>query len=50
MGTMEQATATFERNIEEKTGAAIPVWIERIAAAGLARHGQMVAWLKREHS
>ena len=50
MGTMEQATTTFERNIEEKTGAAIPVWIERIAAAGLAKHGQMVAWLKSEHS
>jgi hypothetical protein len=50
MGTMEQATATFERNIEEKTGAAIPVWIKRLAAAGIAmRHGPMVAWLKAEH-
>jgi hypothetical protein len=46
---MEQAVATFERNIEEKSGAPIRTWIERIAAQGLAKHGQMVAWLKTEH-
>jgi hypothetical protein len=49
MGTIDQAIATFERNIEEKTGAPIPSWIERIAAEGLVRHGQIVSWLKSEH-
>src|ERR1700744_1269311 len=49
MGSIEQAVATFERNIEKKTGASIPVWIERIAAQGFAKHGQIVAWLKSEH-
>jgi hypothetical protein len=49
MGTIDQAIATFERTIEEKTGAPIHDWIERLAAQGLAKHGQMVAWLKSEH-
>jgi hypothetical protein len=49
MGSVEQAVATFERNIEEKTGAPIRSWVERIASQGLVKHGQMVAWLKTEH-
>jgi len=49
MGSVEQAVATFERNIEEKTGASIQSWITQIAAQGLVKHGEIVAWLKSEH-
>lgn len=50
MGTIDQAVATFERNIEEKTGVTIQSWIKRIQAQGLVKHGQIVAWLKTEHA
>jgi hypothetical protein len=49
MASVAQAIANFERTIEEKSGASIPTWIERLAAQGLAKHGQMVTWLKSEH-
>ena len=49
MASVEQAVATFERNIEAQTGLSVGAWVERLRAAGLERHGQMVAWLKAEH-
>ena len=49
MATVDEATATFERNITAQTGRAVPAWVEAVHAQGLAKHGQVVAWLKAEH-
>jgi hypothetical protein len=49
MARVEDAIATFERNIETQTGRALSAWVEAVRAQGLPRHGQMVAWLKTEH-
>ena len=49
MATVDEATATFERNIAAQTGRAVPAWVEAVHAQGLARHGQVVAWLKEQH-
>ena len=49
MAKIEDAVATFERNIEAKTGRSVADWAALTAAQGLAKHGQMVAWLKAEH-
>ena len=40
MGTVNEAVATFERNIAAQTGRAVQA---------LTKHGQVVAWLKTEH-
>ncbi|WP_372786597.1 DUF5655 domain-containing protein [Phenylobacterium sp.] len=49
MASLEQAVATFERNIATQTGATVEDWIVRVRATDLARHGEMVAWLKSAH-
>ena len=49
MAGMSDAVATFERNIEAQTGRSVAAWVEAVQSAGLARHGEMVAWLKAEH-
>ncbi len=49
MATVDEATATFERNIAAQTGRAVPAWVEAVQAQGLTKHGQVVAWLKAEH-
>jgi hypothetical protein len=36
-------------NLEEKTGRSMPEWITVVEGAGLAKHGEIVAWLKAEH-
>lgn len=48
MGKIEDATATQLANIEARTGTTIAALIARLHAAGLEKHGQMVAWLKKE--
>jgi hypothetical protein len=48
MAKVEDAVASFERNIEAQTGRSVEVWAALVAAQGLAKHGQMVAWLKDE--
>ena len=51
MAQVSDAMASFERNIEAQTGRSVDGWIGALRGApGLARHGQMVAWLKSEHS
>jgi hypothetical protein len=50
MASVEDAVATFERNIEAQTGKSVAAWSEVIARQGLARHGQIVAWLKADHA
>jgi hypothetical protein len=49
MDKLEAARATFERNIETQTGRSVAAWAALAAQQGLARHGQMVAWLKAQH-
>ena len=49
MATMDEKTASFERNIEALTGRSVAAWVEAIQAQTLAKHGQIVAWLKAEH-
>ena len=49
MATVDEATASFERNIAAQTGRAVPAWVEAVQAQRLAKHGQVVAWLKAEH-
>jgi hypothetical protein len=49
MDKLEQARLTFERNIEAQTGRGVAAWAALVAGQGLARHGQMVAWLKDVH-
>ena len=49
MADVDAVIATFERNIEAKTGRAVSAWAELARGQGLEKHGQMVAWLKAEH-
>ena len=49
MATVEAAIATFERNIEAQTGKSVAAWADLARAEGLAKHGQIVAWLKADH-
>lgn len=49
MGKVEDAVATFERNIEAQTGRAVSGWVALVRAENLEKHGQMVAWMKSEH-
>ena len=49
MAGVDAAIATFERNIEAKTGRAVSAWVELVRSQGLEKHGQMVAWLKAQH-
>jgi hypothetical protein len=49
MATVEEGLQSQIRNIEAAYGRSIDEWIDLIAASGLQRHGQIVAWLKSEH-
>jgi hypothetical protein len=49
MASVQDAIATFERNIETQTGRSVTAWADLVRAEGLAKHGQMVAWLKGDH-
>jgi len=46
---LDQAEASMIRNLEEKTGKSLPQWIEVVRASGLAKHGEVVAFLKSRH-
>ena len=47
--TPEQQTQTMLANLPEKTGKPLQTWLRLIKAASLARHGQIVKFLKAEH-
>lgn len=51
--TPEQIKQSYYTNIEAKTGVSIPDWLNRIQAKlqakELARHSEIVNWLKAEH-
>lgn len=49
MNTVDQQLAIQIANIEKATGRTLAQWNALIAASGLKKHGQIVAWLKTEH-
>ena len=46
---MDDATKTMIANLEAKTGVTVAEWTTRIGRSGLAKHGELVSWLKSEH-
>lgn len=48
MGTVEAAQATQLANIEKRTGKSLAELSDIVAASGLAKHGEIVAMLKRD--
>lgn len=49
MGKVEDATATMIANLEAKTGKSMEAWVKIVQAQKLAKHGEMVAFLKSKH-
>ena len=49
MSSVDDATATMIANYPARTGRPLDAWVALIRASGLARHGEIVAMLKREH-
>src|SRR5262245_61193441 len=49
MATVEAGLQSQIRNIEATYGRSMDEWTGLIAATGLQRHGEIVAWLKTEH-
>jgi hypothetical protein len=49
MATIEEGLRSQLRNIEATYGRSIEAWLEIIRASGLARHGEIVTMLKRDH-
>ena len=45
----DPTTAKMEANIAEKTGRSVDDWTALAHAAGLAKHGEIVKFLKSEH-
>jgi hypothetical protein len=46
MATVDEAIASFERNIEAASGRCVAALAR---GSGLEKHGQILAWLKSEH-
>ena len=49
MSSLDDATRTQIANIERRTGRSMDELVALVAASGLEKHGQIVAWLKTEH-
>lgn len=45
----EEMLATMIANLAEKTGRTLEQWVASARQAELAKHGEIVQWLKREH-
>jgi hypothetical protein len=50
LATVEEALQSQVRNIEQRYGRSMDDWLGLIQAAGLARHAEILAWLKTQHS
>ncbi len=50
MADADAAAATMIANLEAKTGRSLDHWIVAARSSGHVKHGQLVAWLKAEHS
>lgn len=46
----EDGLASMIRNLEEKTGKSLDTWIATARGSGLAKHKEIVAFLKSEHA
>ena len=46
---VEDAIASFERNIEAQTGRSVQAWAAIVQQHDVGKHGAVVAWLKAEH-
>src|SRR5580704_11241372 len=49
MASVQDAIATMARNIETQTGRAVADWVALARGSGLAKHGEILKWLKAEH-
>ena len=49
MATPEEMAQTMINNMPEKTGKALEDWLVIVGASGLAKHGQIVKFLKTDH-
>lgn len=49
MATIDDATRTMIRNLEDKTGRSLADWAALARGSGHEKHGHIVAWLKGEH-
>ena len=50
MAAADQAQDTMRRNVQALTGVSVAEWKKRVRKQGLERHGDIVRWLKAEHS
>ena len=50
MGKVEDQTASMIANMPEKTGKTLEAWLKIVAKAKLAKHGEIVAMLKKDHA
>jgi len=48
MGTLDQAVETQLRNLQERSGLTLAALHAKLRASGLAKHGELRDWLKRE--
>ena len=46
MSTVDEQTATMEANLKAKTGKSVSDWVKVVNAAKLAKHGEIVKFLK----
>ena len=49
MGKIEDAEAAMKRNLEDKTGISFAMWVAMARKSNIAKHGEIVAYLKTEH-
>jgi len=49
MASVQDAIATMAKNIETQTGKSVTDWVALARATGLAKHGEILKWLKAEH-
>jgi predicted transport protein len=47
---MDKTVQTMMENLKEKTGKSLDEWKKEIAQQGLAKHGEIVKYLKETHS
>jgi len=47
--TPEQMTASMIENLQAKTGKNLAQWLDLAQSSKLAKHGELVKWLKGEH-
>jgi len=50
MGKVEDAMETMKQNLAGKTGKTLDAWVTLTKKQKLEKHGQIVSWLKSEHT